>query len=68
MLLKTGKEEVRQRKNRSYPWDSLSEVGSFFIWSDKNDALSIRSNAKNKGIRVSVTTQEDKTLFVQRIG
>lgn len=68
MLLKTGKEEVRPRKNKSYPWDSLSEIGSFFIWSDKNDALSIRSNAKNNGIRVSVTTQEDRTLFVQRIG
>ena len=67
MMLDCGRTDLPAKKRSSYPWHVLSEAGSFFIWSERKDAMSIRSNARSKGLKVSVTTLEDRTLYVQRI-
>ena len=68
MMLEHGKSDVEKPRSSRYPWHVLREVGDYFVWSDRADALSIRSNSKRKGIKVSVTTLHDRTIRVQRVG
>lgn len=35
--------------NRRYPWDSLKKPGDSFVWKDRADELSLRSQANKQG-------------------
>jgi hypothetical protein len=50
--------------NKRYPWDKLKHPGTYFVWANRADEASLRSQANKQGkrrqIEISVEVLDNK--------